>query len=148
MTHEYLIFSDDNGTQLTIVLHVDDMMITCADEIFFNKIIKFITDTFPETNINTGMIHNYLGMIFDFTIKVKMRVSQPKYVNDLINMWNINSEVNSPANQYPFNMRDSALLDDNDKTDFHTSVAQLLYLGKRTRPDILLPVTFLTSRVQ
>jgi hypothetical protein len=63
-------------------------------------------------------------------------------------MWNIDSEVNNPANQYLFNIRESELLDDNDKNDFHTCVAQLLYLGKRTRLDILLPVTFLASRIQ
>ena len=138
----------NNGIQLTIVIHVDDMMITCVDKTFLNKIIKFITDTFPETNVSIGMTHNYLGMIFDFTVKGKVRVSQPKYINDLINMWNIDSELSTPANQYLFDMRDSVLLDDNDKSDFHTCVAQLLCLGKRTRPDILLPVTFLASRVQ
>ena len=94
------------------------------------------------------MTHNYLGMMFDFAIKGRVRVLQPKYDDDLINIWNVDSEVNTPANQYLYNMRESELLDDNNKNDFHTCVAQLLYLGKRTRPDILLPVTFLASRVQ
>ena len=48
------------------------MMITCADGTFLNKIIKFITDTLPETNVKNGMTHNYLGMIFDFTVKDKV----------------------------------------------------------------------------
>jgi hypothetical protein len=39
-------------------------------------------------------------------------------------------------------------LDDDIKKVFHTQVAKLLYLAKRTRPDILLAVSFLTTRVQ
>jgi len=31
---------------------------------------------------------------------------------------------------------------------FHSTTAKLLYLSKRARPDILLPVSFLTTRVQ
>ncbi len=33
------------------------------------------------------------------------------------------------------------------KEDFHSRVAKLLYLAKRTRPDILLPINFLCTRV-
>ncbi len=35
-----------------------------------------------------------------------------------------------------------------DKTKFHTMVAKLLYLGKRGRPDILLPVQYLCTKVK
>ena len=34
-----------------------------------------------------------------------------------------------------------------DKEYFHTCTAKLLYLSKRVRPDILLPVSFLCTRV-
>jgi hypothetical protein len=34
------------------------------------------------------------------------------------------------------------------KQQFHSAVAKLLYLGKRMRVDILIVVTFLTTRVQ
>ncbi len=35
-----------------------------------------------------------------------------------------------------------------EKAKFHSIVAKLLYLGKKGRPDILLPVQFLCTRVQ
>ena len=38
-------------------------------------------------------------------------------------------------------------LNDEQKATFHSLVAKILYVGKRTRPDVLLTVTFLCTRV-
>ena len=38
--------TDNTDTQLTIILHVDDIMITCVDKTFLNKIIEFIAHNF------------------------------------------------------------------------------------------------------
>ena len=140
--------TDNTDTQLTIILHVDDIMITCVDKTFLNKIIEFIAQNFPETDVNNGITHNYICMIFEYTVMGKVRISQPKNVNDLINMSNIDTEVNNPTNEYLFNMKNSVLLDDNDENDFHTCIALLLYLGIHTQPDMMLHVTYTASRVQ
>jgi hypothetical protein len=42
----------------------------------------------------------------------------------------------------------SPILSAANKSKFHTLVAKLLYLAKRTRVDLLLAVAFLTTRVQ
>ena len=42
---------------------------------------------------------------------------------------------------------ESPELDKSNKEHFHSVVAKLLYLSKRTRPDILVAISFLTSRV-
>ena len=42
----------------------------------------------------------------------------------------------------------SPRLDKNKSEDFHSVTAKLLFLSKRTRPDICVAVSFLTSRVQ
>jgi len=39
------------------------------------------------------------------------------------------------------------VLDEKNRSKFHTIVAKLLYLSKRARPDILLAVSYLTTRV-
>jgi len=57
--------------------------------------------------------------------------------------------ANSPAGLNLFNVQiDSPVLSTSDKDKFHSTVARLLYLAKRTRPDLLLTVSFLTTRVQ
>ena len=56
----------------------------------------------------------------------------------------------TPAHSNLFDIRsveDSPLLADEDRECFHSVTAQLLYLAKRVRPDLLVAVAFLTKRV-
>jgi len=56
--------------------------------------------------------------------------------------------ADSPALNSLFDINEkSSLLDEKDREIFHRTVAQLLYSAVRCRPDILLPIIFLTSRV-
>jgi hypothetical protein len=55
----------------------------------------------------------------------------------------------TPAANHLFDTNDKAEKLDEDKAEiFHHLVAKLLYLSKRTRPDLLLAVAFLTTRVR
>ena len=55
----------------------------------------------------------------------------------------------TPAANYLFDVNPNARpLSSDDATLFHRLVAKLLYLSKRTRPDLQLAVSFLTTRVQ
>ena len=55
----------------------------------------------------------------------------------------------SPAANHLFNVNENATkLDASSAIIFHHLTAQLLYLAKRTRPDLLLAVSFLCTRVQ
>ena len=55
----------------------------------------------------------------------------------------------SPSSNKLFNVQpDSKLLDEDNKGYFHSMVARLLYLAKRTRLEILTSVSWLSSRVQ
>jgi hypothetical protein len=55
----------------------------------------------------------------------------------------------SPAGADVFDINSNLpLLSKEQQDEFHSTVARLLYLSKRARPDILLPVSFLTTRVR
>jgi hypothetical protein len=54
----------------------------------------------------------------------------------------------SPAADNLRDIDDSAPLDSDGKVSFHTITAKLLYLAKRVRPDLLVAVSYLTTRVQ
>jgi histone deacetylase 1/2 len=54
----------------------------------------------------------------------------------------------TPATHTLFDINpDAPVLDDKAAADFHSNVAKVLYLAKRTRPDLLLATSFLTTRV-
>jgi hypothetical protein len=71
------------------------------------------------------------------------------YTTDLLQDADVIGTIASPAADHLFTINDSAtLLDDQQRERFHSLVAKAAYLGKRTRPDILLPISFLATRVQ
>ena len=55
---------------------------------------------------------------------------------------------NTPATIYLFEVNDSCTeLKKKDLEIFHSIVAKLLFVGKRSRPDIMVAIAFLTTRV-
>jgi hypothetical protein len=88
-------------------------------------------------------------MTWDFSTKGKCKVTMEKYINDLLTDNNITDTIDSPASNHLFVINPIAEKLSNDMNiNFHTQVAKLLYLAKRIRPDILLPISFLSTRVQ
>jgi len=73
----------------------------------------------------------------------KMTVSMSKYTNE----WEGSGSTRTSTRYDLFADDDSSLLCDADREKFHHRVAKLLYLAKRVRPDILLPISFLAERV-
>ena len=56
--------------------------------------------------------------------------------------------VNSPAVIHLFEFNESCeKLNENDAALFHSTVAKLLFLSKRARPDVMVVIVFLTTRV-
>jgi hypothetical protein len=58
--------------------------------------------------------------------------------------------VNTPVMNYLFKIRKDSVVELPKKRAnfFHSTVAKLLFVAKRARPDILLTVSFLTNRVK
>ena len=87
-------------------------------------------------------------MIMDFSTPGQVAITTPGFVGELIAEYGATSNASTPADENLFALRPSPLLAADDAKKFHSFVAKLLYLSKRTRPDILTLVAFLTTRVQ
>lgn len=135
------------GIQCTIVVYVDDLFITCVDESLIKEVEKFLEKTFSGTTVTHGNVHSYLGMTFDFSVKHQVKITMDGYVKDVLSAFDVTGTAVTPATENLFASRDLPLLQKNEREIFHSGVAKLLYLAKRARPDILLPVSFLTTRV-
>jgi hypothetical protein len=140
--------SVENGDQCTIIVHVDDLMITCKDLTVIEKVVADITDVYKEVVTHRGKVHSYLGITFDFSVQGQVKLSQEGYVMDLIKACHVTGKAQSPAAGNLFTVgEDVNKLSTKDAEQFHSITAKLLYLAKRTRPDILTAVVFLTTRV-
>jgi len=139
-----------NGVQITVGLYVDDLLITCRDKRYIKDLNEKLTERYKETTFHDDLSLSYLGMIIDNSNKDYIEIKMPAFVQQVIDESGVDkSKVSDiPASAGLFTVDESAtLLDDEAREDFHSLVAKLLYLSKRGRPDILLPVTFLCTRV-
>ena len=138
-----------DGSQETIVIHVDDMMITAASEEAIDKIIAEIGTKYEKLTVKRGRKLDYLGMTFDFQKKGKCKITMEGFVSDVIDFCSrVTGEARTPAAADLFEINEnSPFLSAADKQFFHSATAKLLYLSKRIRPDMLTAVSFLTKRV-
>ena len=142
---------EKDNSQTTLMLHVDDMKITSKNEFIIDQVIEEIEALYPGLSKQRGRIINYLGMTFDYSISGKVKITMANYIKDVLEgCADIPGTTDFPAHNNLFRIRltkDSSLLGDKDRERFHSLVAQLLYLSKRVRPDLLVAVSFLTKRV-
>ena len=140
---------EKDNKQTTLVIHVDDMMISSSDDKRLDKVIKEIEDLYPGLTKNRGKILNYIGMTFNYEQLGKVSISMEGFIKDLLeDCVEIVGVSTSPANNNLFTIDEtSPLLPDKMRERYHSLTAKLLYLSKRTRPDILTSIAYLTKRV-
>jgi hypothetical protein len=143
------IFNKGSGSeQCTICLHVDDLKITCCNAGTIEHLLDGLTTKYKTLTVHRGLIHSYLGMTFDYTVAGVVKVTMEKYVQDIIDGYQVTGKAATPASVNLFDLRDSPVLSSDKSIEFHSRVAKLLYLAKRVRPDILTPVAFLSTRTR
>ena len=134
--------------QVTIILHVDDLKLSCKDAGGVDAALDGLRDIYKEINVSEGPRLDYLGMVLDFSEDGFVTIDMTASINEILEEHAVEGTVHSPAASYLFSInKDAAHLSADRKKTFHTIVAKLLYLAKHGRPDILLPVCFLTTRV-
>ena len=154
-----------DGKQCTIIWHVDDLMISHVDPDVVSNVIKDLSDKYGKTaplTVNRGKVHEYLGMVFDFTDPGSVKVTMYQYIDDIIDgapdIYKVSSREHgvgmatpAPSNLYEIRSPDSEtnqLLAEVEREDYHSLTAQCLYLSKRGRPDLQTSIAFHCTRVK
>ena len=138
-----------SGDQTTVCFHVDDGLGTSSDLSDLKLLEQQLRLEYgEELKITYGKSHEYLGMALDID-NTYCEMTMTKYIDDLVkDNGGYEQRIHqSPASQNLFHIGDSKPLSEERREWFHRAVARLLYLATRIRPDILLAVTFLCSRV-
>ena len=136
------------GNQITIAVYVDDLLLTCVNVESIDEVNNMLVSKYGEVNRSDGPILNYVGMTLDFSSEGEVKLSMKKYIDDIIDLYQVSGDASTPANKSLFNVDTNAeKLSDSMRETFHSRVAKLLYLAKRVRVDILLPISFLATRV-
>jgi hypothetical protein len=139
--------TDDQGVQVTITLHVDDMLITCANKITLDAVLLSLGNRFKETKFHYGPCVPFLGMDFDYSVPGEVRITMAGMEADILATSGVNGVARTPATEALFEVDTEKQPVEQDEQDwFRSNVAKLLYLGKRARPEILTATTFLATR--
>jgi hypothetical protein len=145
-----------NGKQHTIRFHVDDVKASHIDPMVNNKFDAWLNKTYGslgEVKTTRGPIHDYLGMIFDYSKKGIVKIDMCDYVKGMLDDFPIKFGAKdtqpTPAADDLFDKGDeSKLLSKEQAEDFHTCIAKGLFLCKRARPDIHPTIAVLCTRVK
>jgi histone deacetylase 1/2 len=134
--------------QLTVCLYVDDLFISCVDRRAIEDLIIKLKVKYESLSYNISNKLKYLGLLMDFSVEGEVKLSMPKMLDAVINECEVTSTAATPAGADLFNNKaEDRQLESEEREKFHSLVMKLQYLAKRTRPDILLPVVYLSSRV-
>ena len=139
------------GSQCTIVWYVDDNKISHKNQVVVNDLIQRIEAKFGHMTKTEGDDHEFLGMKLQFdrnnkTVKVLMQ----SYIDEAIQQscLDVRRAAATPATKSMFDVDPNASkLSPLEFERFRSVVCKLLYIALRGRPDILLAVVFLASRV-
>jgi hypothetical protein len=137
------------GKQCTILLYVDDLLVTCEVKGAIMDVIAQLEQAFEgDVKACHDKDLSYLGMhlkIEDGSITVSMVA----YLRGVLDELGVTGKVTTPATADLFNPGVAGrALSEMEGKKFHTVVAKLLYLAKRTRTDILLAISYLCTRVK
>eukprot|EP00804_Cyclotella_cryptica_P004278 CCRYP_013488-RB/>CCRYP_013488-RB protein AED:0.37 eAED:0.20 QI:0/-1/0/1/-1/0/1/0/257 len=147
-----------NGSQMTVVWHVDDLKVSHKDRKEITKLLVYLGQIYgPGITVNRGRRHDYLGIDFDFSEDGVVRLSMTKHIEKIFEDFpeEIGKECSSPASGHLFEVWDpeetkrlKKYLPEELEQHFHHTVVQRLYVEMRVRRDIQTAVAFLTTRVK
>lgn len=137
----------EDGVQVTIAVHVDDLLVTSESEANLARFESYMLRRYAEVKVKRGEVIDYLGMTFDFTTAGQVAVTMDNCINDILESCGEVPVRATPAAETLFDVRDAPKAEKVAVEYFRTHVAKLLYLSKRVRPECLTAVGFLTTRV-
>jgi hypothetical protein len=143
-----------NGTQMMIRWHVDDLMISHLSQDETMKVVQEIKYLYGENLGETvGTVHDYLGMMFDYSFTREVRINMWDYLGRVIKEFpeEITGTCATPASDHLFKLHEDGSgrkLTEELVDAFHHMVYQLLFTANRARRDIQTAVSFLTTPVK
>jgi hypothetical protein len=136
-----------DGKQITVAFHVDDLLVTSKSDRAIDELMNMLKKNFAAITVNRGSNHSYLSMnivVDEKGIHLDMRA----YIEKCLDGKDINTRSTSPAGDDLFTVdEEKKQLGELELKNFHSDVAKLLYLAKRTRGQILTAVSYLAGRV-
>ena len=139
-----------NGSQCTVAWHVDDLNISHKDESVINDLLTYLAGFYGDLSITRGNKHTYVGMDIEFPGNGTVEIGMKHYLEEALEAFpdEVSGNSTSPPAKHLFDVNEECEpLFESRRKILHSIVAKLLYVATKGRPDIYVPIAFLTSRV-
>ena len=144
-----------NGGQCTVLWHVDNLKWSnLTDDVLADKINimnKVFGSEDAPLNICRGKIHDYFDMNLDYSLHDKVKCTMLDYIEGFLRNIPYSLKgyiVNVVPNHLLEVGEDTPMLQHTDSKIYYHRAIQLLWLAKRIYPDLLPPLSYLTTSVQ
>ena len=128
-----------NGEQITVVWHVDDLMVSCITDFEMTKFSCYLAKIYsPKLTMHMGKTHDYLRVNIEFQENRTLEVLMVKYLKNVTEGFPelIKGRAATPASDKLFQIRDEKEanpLEEEQAIVFHHTTAQLLFLVRRAQ---------------
>ena len=137
-----------DGHQCTAAVHVDDLLITSKSKDSISHLVDGLRTRYGAITLSHGPVINYLGMAIDMHIPGQAMITTTGYCDEIAKISGVKGTARSPATEGLFDTREGAApVSEPVRVWFHKVVAMVLYLAKRTKPECLVAVAYLATRV-
>ena len=137
-----------DGVQCTAAVHVDDLLIMSKSKPLMAHLVEGLHNRYGAITLTHGPVVNYLGMSVDLSTSGRAEITMRGYSDEVLSISGVRGTARSPATDGLFEAREGAeLVTEATRVWFHKVVAMVLYLAKRTKPECLTAVSYLTTRV-
>jgi hypothetical protein len=136
-----------DGAHVIVVMHVDDLLITSLSDDDHERFEKKMRKVCRKIKVSKGMKTDYIGTTFNYIVPGQVSITMDITKRSISSeCWVWPSRAMHAAVIF-CDTRDAPKATAEEVKFFRTFVAKLLYLSKRVRPECLVAVAFLTTRV-
>ena len=128
---DFVVNKTINGSQMTVVWHVDDLKVSHMDAKEVGTFIQQMEETFGKDtplSVSRGKTHEYLGMSLDFHSKGEVRIDMEHYIDMMLcnapKEMDSTSKTPAAAHLFKTNPEDPKLLGEEQKKIFVHLVMQ------------------------
>jgi hypothetical protein len=147
--HDDCVFVRHVGSNFSLIaVHVDDILQVATSDLLVQELHDKLIERFQNIVYHPNP-DSYLGLNIDRSSDgSEIKVNHLGKITELCSRYLRagTKSMRHPAREDLFNIRESPALGDQAKQEYLSIVMALMYIGRLTRIDILLPTTFLASR--
>ena len=91
------LVSGEGNQQCTVVLYVDDLLVTCKDRGTIDATLATLKAKYKDVREHVGTKHSYLGMSMDFTKKQIVSITMSHFIDSVLVHVSVLGVAVSPA---------------------------------------------------